>query len=226
MSLIVKICGLSTPEALDVALDAGADMVGFVFFLPSPRNVSLDTARALGVRVSGCAKKVALTVDADDAMLEAIVKSLQPDLVQLHGKETPARVAAIKARFKLPIIKALAIEAKGDFEQMKHYASVSDWILFDAKAPEHATRPGGLGKPFDWALVSGAIPGVPVMLSGGLTAENIDEALGVTHVPAVDVSSGVESSPGQKDLKKIREFILIARQAHARGPLYKVLSNP
>ncbi|HTW50341.1 MAG TPA: phosphoribosylanthranilate isomerase [Stellaceae bacterium] len=227
MSLIVKICGLSTTETLDVALEAGADMVGFVFFPSSPRNVSLGTARALGARVKGRAKKVALTVDADDESLARIVEGLGPDLLQLHGNESPERVAEIKARFNLPTIKALAVEAKGDFARMKDYASAgSDWILFDAKAPVDATRPGGLGRPFDWALISGAIPNVPIMLSGGLNADNIEEALRLTRVPAVDVSSGVESVAGKKNPDKIREFIRIARQAHIRFYPYEVLSNP
>jgi phosphoribosylanthranilate isomerase len=226
VSLIVKICGLSTPEALDVALAEQADMVGFVFFPPSPRNVSFDLARTLGARVAGKAKKVALSVDADDLLLSRIVETLSPDLLQLHGKETPERVAAIKAKFNLPIIKALAIDAKSDFEKMKDYASAGDWILFDAKAPSEATRPGGLGKPFDWALISGAIPSVLVMLSGGLDAENVEEALRITHVPAVDVSSGVERSPGNKDAEKIRKFIRAARLAHHRLPPYEVVSNP
>lgn len=214
MSFLVKICGLSTAETLDVALDCGADMVGFVFFPPSPRNVSLEAARALGARVNGRARKVALSVDAGDTLLSEIMAALVPDLLQLHGKETPERVAGIKARFRLPVIKALAIEAKRDFDQMKHYAAVADWILFDAKAPADATRPGGLGKPFDWTLVRGAIPGVPIMLSGGLDANNIEEALRITRASAVDVSSGVESAPGQKDPRKIRDFIRIARMAY------------
>ena len=226
MSLIVKICGLSTPEALDAALDAGADMVGFVFFEASPRHVAFETARALGARVAGRAKKVALTVDASEATFDAIVRSLQPDLLQLHGQETPARVAELKWRFGLPIMKALAVELKDDFDQVKNYASAGDWILFDAKAPPGATRPGGLGRPFDWTLLSGAIPGVPVMLSGGLNSENVAEALRITRVPAVDVSSGVESSPGIKDLEKIREFVRVAREAHVRLPPYEVVSNP
>lgn len=226
MSLIVKICGLSTPEALDVALDAGADMVGFVFFPPSPRHVSFDAARALGGRVRGRAKKVALTVDADDATFAAIVESLRPDMLQLHGNETPARLAALKRRFGLPAMKALGVEAKGDFEHVKNYASVGDWILFDAKAPAEATRPGGLGKPFDWTLLGDAIPGVPVMLSGGLSAENVEEALTITRVPAVDVSSGVESSPGVKDIEKIREFVRAARRAHVHLSSHEVVGNP
>ena len=226
MSLIVKICGLSTPEALDVALDAGADMVGFVFFPPSPRHLDFDTARMLGARVGGRAQKVALTVDANDELLSKIVDALSPDFLQLHGKETSERVSAIRARFNLPIIKALAVEARSDFAQVKDYASTGDWILFDAKAPADATRPGGLGKPFDWSLLSGAIPGVPVMLSGGLNARNIEEALKITRVPAVDVSSGVEDFPGKKDTKKIREFIHEARRAHLHLPLYEVVRNP
>jgi phosphoribosylanthranilate isomerase len=226
VSLIVKICGLSTPDALDAALDAGADMVGFVFFEASPRHVAFETARALGKRVAGKAKKVALTVDAGDATFDAIVRSLQPDFLQLHGKETPARAAELKQRFGLQIIKALAVESKNDFDRVKSYAVAGDWILFDAKAPPNATRPGGLGKPFDWTLLRGAISDVPVMLSGGLNAKNIEEALRITRVPAVDVSSGVESSPGVKDLEKIREFIGIARQFHERLPFADVVSNP
>jgi phosphoribosylanthranilate isomerase len=226
VSLIVKICGLSTPDALDAALDAGADMVGFVFFEASPRHVAFETARALGKRVAGKAKKVALTVDAGDATFDAIVRSLQPDFLQLHGKETPARAAELKQRFGLQIIKALAVESKNDFDRVKSYAVAGDWILFDAKAPPNATRPGGLGKPFDWTLLRGAISDVPVMLSGGLNAKNIEEALRITRVPAVDVSSGVESSPGVKDLEKIREFIRIARQFHERLPFADVVSNP
>jgi len=226
VSLIVKICGLSTPEALDAALDAGADMVGFVFFEASPRHVAFETARALGARVKGKAKKVALSVDASDELLSKIVDALSPDMLQLHGKESPERVSAVRARFDLPTIKALAIEAKADLAQVKSYASVSDWILFDAKAPANATRPGGLGKPFDWVLLSGAIPGVPVILSGGLSVENVGEALRITRVPAVDVSSGVESSLGEKDPDKIRAFVHGARQAHHLLPPYEVVSNP
>jgi phosphoribosylanthranilate isomerase len=215
MSLIVKICGLSTPETLDVAIAEGADMVGFVFFPPAPRHVSFDTARMLGEHVRGRARKVALTVDADDAMLAAIIESLRPDLLQLHGKETPERVSFLKQRFGLPVIKALGIQARGDFDRVKNYTSVADWILFDAKAPADATRPGGLGKSFDWTLLSGVMPDVSVMLSGGLSATNIEEALTIARVAAVDVSSGVESAPGVKNIGKIREFIRAARLAHA-----------
>jgi len=214
MSLIVKICGLKTPETLDVALDAGADMVGFVFFPPSPRHVaSMDHARALGSRVNGRAAKVALTVDADDALLAEIVAALSPDLLQLHGKETPERVAEIGAKFSLPVMKALAIETRADLAGVKPYTQVADCILFDARAPKDATRPGGLGTPFDWTLLEGLDIAVPYMLSGGLTPDNVGEALRITRAQAVDVSSGVERAPGEKDAGKIRDFIRAARAA-------------
>ncbi len=213
MSLIVKICGLKTPETLDVALDAGADMVGFVFFPPSPRNLSIDAAGALGARVKGRAGKVALTVDADDALLAEIVAALSPDLLQLHGKETPERVAAIKTKFKLPVMKALAVETGSDLAAVTPYLNAADRILFDARAPKDATRPGGLGMPFDWHLLENLDLALPYMLSGGLTPDNVAEALRITHAPGVDVSSGVERAPGEKDADKIRAFIRAAREA-------------
>ena len=213
MSLIVKICGLSTPEALDAALDAGADMVGFVFFPPSPRHVAFETASALGRRVRGRARKVALTVDADDALLTAVVAALQPDMLQLHGKEPPARVAAIRRNFGLPVMKAIAVAAKGDLGAVAAFADVADRMLFDGRPPREATRPGGLGKAFDWRLLEDLDPGVPFMLSGGLDAGNVSEALRITRAPAVDVSSGVERAPGEKDPDKIRAFVRAAREA-------------
>ena len=216
MPLLIKICGLKTVEALDTALDAGADMVGFVFFPPSPRHLAPAEAGALGARVRGRARKVALSVDADDKLLEAIVASLKPDLLQLHGRETTERVRAIKTRFGLPVMKALPVASRADLAAVADYAAASDWLLFDAKAPPDATRPGGLGQPFDWTLLKGINPGKPFMLSGGLSARNVEEAIRVTQAPAVDVSSGVESSPGVKDLARIREFIATARAADAR----------
>jgi phosphoribosylanthranilate isomerase len=216
MSLVVKICGLSTADALDVALDAGADMVGFVFFPPSPRHIAFDVARALGVRVRGRARKVALTVDADDAMFDAIVESLRPDLLQLHGKETPTRVGALRRRFALPVMKAIPVEAKADLALVADYVALADRLLFDARAPREATRPGGLGKSFDWQLLEKLDPGVPFMLSGGLDAGNVGEALRITRAPGVDVSSGVERAPGEKDADKIRAFVRGARAAAAR----------
>jgi phosphoribosylanthranilate isomerase len=216
MSLIVKICGLSTAEALDVALEAGADMVGFVFFPPSPRHASFDTARMLGHRVRGRAQKVALTVDADDAFFDAIVESLRPDLLQLHGKEAPERVASLKRRFGLPVMKAIAVEGKADLALVADYATIADRLLFDARAPREATRPGGLGKSFEWRLLENLDPGIPFMLSGGLDAGNVGEASRMTRAPGVDVSSGVERALGDKDPDKIRAFVRAARDAAAR----------
>jgi phosphoribosylanthranilate isomerase len=216
MQLIVKICGLSTMETLDVALDAGADMVGFVFFPPSPRHLGFEAAKTLGAHVGGRAKKVALSVDASDADLKAFIDALKPDLLQLHGRETPERVALVRSRFGLPVIKALPIETRADLSSIRLYANVADRLLFDARPPRGATRPGGLGKSFDWHLLENLNLGVPFMLSGGLDAGNLDEALRITHAPAVDVSSGVERAPGDKDPDKIRAFIAAARQAAER----------
>jgi phosphoribosylanthranilate isomerase len=210
---MVKICGLRMPEALDAALLAGADMVGFVFFPPSPRNIGVEAARSLGARVQGRAKKVALSVDATDAELAAAVEALAPDMLQLHGRETPERVAAVRSQFHLPVMKALPIESRADLAPVAVYAKVADWLLFDARAPREATRPGGLGKTFDWRLLENLAPGVPFMLSGGLDAGNVAEALRITHAPAVDVSSGVERAPGEKDPEKIRAFVRVAREA-------------
>jgi phosphoribosylanthranilate isomerase len=215
MPLIVKICGLSSEAALDVALEAGADMVGFVFFPPSPRNVGLDQARLLGQRVRSRAQKVALTVDADDALLEAVVESLKPDLLQMHGSESCVRVAALQRRFGLPVMKAIAVETKQDLAVATDYAKVADRLLFDARAPREATRPGGLGKAFDWRLLEDIDLSVPYLLSGGIDPVKVAEALRVTRAPGVDVSSGVERAPGEKDPDKIRAFIRAARKTAA-----------
>ena len=215
MALSIKICGLKTPEALDVALESGADLVGFVFFAPSPRHLGLPAARLLGERVSGRAGKVALTVDADDETLSAIVASLKPDMLQLHGKEPPERVTAVRAHFGLPVMKAVPIAECKDLARIDLYKKVADRLIFDARAPQDATRPGGLGQPFEWTLLKGVDPGIPFMLSGGLDAGNVAEALRVTRAPGVDVSSGVERAPGEKDPDKIRAFIRAARAAEA-----------
>lgn len=217
MALIVKICGLNSPDALDAALDAGADLTGFVFFEPSPRHIGFDTARALASRVKNRAGKVALTVDADDATLERIVETLRPDILQLHGHETPGRVSDLKKLYGLPVMKALPVETKLDLKMVADYAAVTDWLLFDARAPREATRPGGLGKAFDWTLLQNLDFGTPFMLSGGLDAENVAEALAITGASGVDVSSGVERSPGVKDPEKIRAFVRIAREAGSRA---------
>ena len=215
MSVLVKICGLKTLEALDAALAAGADMVGFVFFPPSPRHLGFEQARTLGERVQGRAKKVALSVDAHDADLGQFIDALKPDMLQLHGTETPERVSTVRSRFGLPVMKAIPIEQRSDLSPIHLYANVADWILFDARAPREATRPGGLGKTFDWTLLEKIDLKVPFMLSGGLDAHNVAEAIRVTRPQAVDVSSGVERAPGEKDSDKIREFIRAARAAEA-----------
>ena len=213
MALLVKICGLTTPNALDAALDAGADMVGFVFFPPSPRHLGFEAARLLGERVNGRAKKVALSVEANDTDLGQFVAALKPDMLQLHGKETPERVATVRTRFGLPVMKAVPVEQKSDLSPVRLYAQVADRVLFDARAPRAATRPGGLGKPFDWRLLENVDVGVPFMLSGGLDAKNVAEAIMITRAPGVDVSSGVEKRAGEKDPDKIRAFIRAARAA-------------
>jgi phosphoribosylanthranilate isomerase len=211
MSLIVKICGLSTRETLDVALQAGADMVGFVFFPPSPRHLGLEKARQLGKQAKGRAIKVALSVDADDATLGNIVDALQPDILQLHGRESVARVRDIKQKFGLQVMKALAVETSADLAQLPGYAAVADRILFDARAPKGATRPGGLGATFDWHVLENFDLKLPFMVSGGLDAANVAEAVRVTRAGGVDVSSGVESAVGIKDPDMIRAFIRAAR---------------
>jgi len=215
MALTIKICGLRTPETLDVAIESGADQVGFVFFPPSPRSLGIEAARLLGERAQGRAAKVALTVDASNDAIAAIVAALKPDMLQLHGNETPERVAVIRSRFGLPVMKALPIATRADLSPIREYAKAADRLLFDARAPQDATRPGGLGKTFDWTLLAGLKLGVPYMLSGGLDAANVAEALRVTRAPGVDVSSGVERAPGDKDPDKIRAFIRAARAADA-----------
>ncbi|MDP3691566.1 phosphoribosylanthranilate isomerase [Bradyrhizobium sp.] len=211
MSLIVKICGLSTRETLDVALQAGADMVGFVFFPPSPRHVGLEAARELGQQAKGRALKVALTVDADDATLANVVEALRPDILQVHGKETVARLRDIKRTFGLPVMKAMAVETAADLAPLPGYAAVVDRILFDARAPKDATRPGGLGAVFDWHVLEGLALDLPFMVSGGLHAGNVAEAVRITRAGGIDVSSGVERAPGIKDPNMIHSFIRAAR---------------
>ena len=222
MSVLIKICGLSTPDALDAALDAGADMVGFVFFEPSPRHLGLGAARTLGERVRGRAKKVALTVDASDDELARLIEALAPDLLQLHGRETPERVVVVRTRFGLPVMKALPIARREDLAPIRIYDKLVDRILFDARAPREATRPGGLGQPFDWHLLENLDQNLSFMLSGGLDAANVAEALEITRAPAVDVSSGVEHAPGVKDPDKIRVFIRAVRAAAAKLEQQKI----
>jgi phosphoribosylanthranilate isomerase len=216
MTTLVKICGLNSPDTLEVALEAGADLVGFVFFPPSPRHLDGATARALGRQVKGRGRKVALTVDPDDVLLATVIEVLQPDMLQLHGSEPPERVAAVKARFGLPVMKAIHVETSSDLLTVPAYANVADHLLFDARPPRDATRPGGLGNPFDWNLLQSMDVGVPFLLSGGLDAGNVTAALEITRASGVDVSSGVERAPGEKDPDKIRAFIRSVRQASGK----------
>jgi phosphoribosylanthranilate isomerase len=218
MTPVVKICGLSTAATLDAALDAGADMVGFVFFPKSPRHVDWATARALGRRVEGRAKVAALSVDADDETLERIVDALAPDLMQLHGGETPARVKRIGELCARPTMKAIGVATGADLAAAEAYEGVADTLLIDAKPPKDAALPGGNGRPFDWSLTRGFhFPG-PWLLSGGLDPETVAAAITQSGARGVDVSSGVESAPGVKDPAKIRAFVAAARRAFARAP--------
>ncbi len=218
---LVKICGLGTAATLDAAIDAGADMVGLVHFARSPRHVGLDRLGALAGHARGRARVVLLTVDPDDDLLAALVAAARPDLLQLHGGETPERVAAVRAHFGLPVIKAVGIGAASDVAAARRYAGAADMLLFDARPPKDATRPGGLGEPFDWSLLEGwsapAGGGVatPVLLSGGLGPTNVGEAVARVRPAGVDVSSGVERAPGEKDEGLIRAFVAAARAATA-----------
>ncbi|HEY4806175.1 MAG TPA: phosphoribosylanthranilate isomerase [Roseiarcus sp.] len=218
MTPVVKICGLSTAATLDAALEAGADMVGFVFFPKSPRHIDWATARALGRRVEGRAKVAALSVDADDETLERIADALSPDLMQLHGGETPARVKRIGELCARPTMKAIGVATGADLAAAEAYEGVADTLLIDAKPPKDAALPGGNGRPFDWSLTRGFhFPG-PWLLSGGLDPETVAAAITLSGARGVDVSSGVESAPGVKDPAKIRAFVAAARRAFARAP--------
>ncbi|MGB8900723.1 MAG: phosphoribosylanthranilate isomerase [Methylocella sp.] len=213
MSVIVKICGLATEDGLDAALSCGADMVGFVFFDKSPRHVTLERAASLARRAATRACKVLVTVDAGDASLAAAIKALDPGLLQLHGCETPERVAAIRARFGLPVMKAIGIFAEADLALVPVFGRVADFLLFDAKPPLAGSRPGGSGTSFDWSLLGGIETKRPWLLAGGLNASNAADALAQTGAPGVDVSSGVENAPGVKDEAKIAAFIAAVRGA-------------
>ncbi|PPC87428.1 MAG: phosphoribosylanthranilate isomerase [Hyphomicrobium sp.] len=207
MSPHSKICGISTHDALSAAISGGAEYIGLVFFAKSPRNVSLEMAASLAQAARGHTKVVALTVDADDALLASIQKSVKPDYFQLHGDESPKRVSDIKARFGLPVIKALPIETATDVAKSTSFAGIADIILFDAKAPPGADLPGGNGRAFDWSLLHGVSEKLDFMLSGGLSHDNVQDAIAQSGAVAVDVSSGVETAPGQKDTELIRRFL-------------------
>ena len=215
MTTKVKICGLKTDAALDAALEGGADFVGFVFFDPSPRSLAPAVARDLAARARGRARTVALLVDPDDALLHRVILTVEPDLFQLHGRESPERIAAIARQFGRPIVKAISVTTADDAMVAKAYRDVTEFVLFDAKAPPASAIPGGNGVTFDWHLLDDVRGRVDYMLSGGLTADNVAEAIRVAQPFAVDVSSGVETAPGVKSPDLIRRFLAAAKPAHA-----------
>jgi phosphoribosylanthranilate isomerase len=212
MSIAAKICGLSSEAAVDAAIAGGAAYVGFVFYPPSPRAVSPARAGELCAAVPPSVRRVALFVDADDAAITAVLTAAPIDILQFHGAETPERVAEAKHRFGRLVMKAIPVAGPGDVEAASRYADVADLLLFDAKPPRRAgALPGGNGLAFDWQLIAGRDWRLPWMLSGGLTAELLPEAVRISGARAVDVSSGVEHRPGDKDPDKIRAFLEVAR---------------
>ncbi|MDF1794415.1 MAG: phosphoribosylanthranilate isomerase [Thalassobaculaceae bacterium] len=212
---LVKICGLNTLTVVDAAVRAGADMIGFMFYPRSRRAVSPDLAEALGAGVTGVTR-VAIVVDATDAEIDAITATGVIDMLQVHGHEGPARVAELKKRTGLPVMKALRVSTRDDVDEAAAFGTVADWILFDAKAPKDmkGALPGGNGLSFDWTLLEGLDIATPWMLSGGLTAENVADAIRLTGACAVDTSSGVEDKPGEKNPERIRAFVAAAKTAH------------
>jgi phosphoribosylanthranilate isomerase len=213
----VKICGINSPEAADAAASAGADYVGLVFFPHSPRHVTSDQAASLAMRLRGRCGVVAVLVDATDAEIELAVKGARPDLLQLHGQESPERVAAIRLRFGIPVMKAIGVADAADLAAVAGFEPVADRLLFDARAPREAGRPGGHGAAFDWRLLRGRRFSRPWLLSGGLNAENVARAIRACEAPGVDCSSGLETSPGVKGPHLIREFIAAARATQFAG---------
>ncbi|WP_108682061.1 phosphoribosylanthranilate isomerase [Methyloceanibacter sp. wino2] len=209
MTVEVKICGVRTPASLDAAIAAGADFVGLVFFAKSPRNLSPADAARLATAARGRVKTVAVLVDPDDALIDTIAADVRPDVLQLHGSETPERAAAIKATTGLTVFKAVPVAERADVNAAARYEGIADRILFDAKAPAGADLPGGNGLRFDWAILEGA--SAPFALSGGLAASNVAEAIRLSGASLVDVSSGVETAPGEKDPGLIAQFVQAAR---------------
>ncbi len=211
MRVEVKICGVNSPAALAAAAEAGADFVGLVFFPASPRAVTPEQAGAISASLAGGPRRVGLFVDPDDALLEAALAGVPLDVIQLHGEESPARVAGIRARFGLPVMKALGIATEADLAQIAVYAPVADRLLLDAKPPPDAELPGGNAAPFEWRLARLAPIPRPWLLAGGLTPGNVAEAIAASGAPGVDVSSGVERLRGVKDAGLIRAFVTAAR---------------
>lgn len=206
MKTEIKICGLSNIEAIDRVIERGASHIGFIFFAKSPRNIEPDLAGKLADQVRGKVKIVAVTVNADDDDLDEIIALLRPDIIQLHGSETPERVLQIKALFGLPVMKAFAIRDADDLARIDPYIGITERFLFDAKAPAGSDLPGGNGVSFDWSLLNELDESIDYMLSGGLNKNNVSEALAITGARGIDISSGVENAPGIKDLTMIDAF--------------------
>ncbi|HEY1385500.1 MAG TPA: phosphoribosylanthranilate isomerase [Dongiaceae bacterium] len=213
MSVAAKICGLKTPEAVAAAVDGGAALVGFVFYGRSPRFVDPATAKRLAARVPGSVRKVGLIVDESDERIAEILAGCDLDLLQLHGAETPERVAAIRARFGKQVIKVISVSASADLDRAASYEDVADYLMFDAKPPRSMTTalPGGNALSFDWTLLAGRSFRLPWLLAGGLTPDNLVDAARISGAPMVDVSSGVEDRPGEKNLSKIKAFLDASR---------------
>ncbi len=211
MAVEVKICGITDEEAMDAAIEAGADYVGLVFYPPSPRAVTAERAAELVEFTPAEILKVGLFVDPDDATLDTVLTQVRLDLLQLHGTETPERIEAIRLEYGLPVMKVISVASAEDLAAAEPFLAVTDRLLFDAKPPQGATLPGGNAVSFDWTILKGRKWGVPWMLAGGLTPANVAEAVRISGAGAVDVSSGVESAPGVKDADKIRAFIKAAR---------------
>lgn len=207
----VKICGLTRAEDVTAAVKSGAGYVGFVFFAKSPRHLTLDAARLLAVDVPAGVAKVALTVDAQDAFLDSLIDAVPIDVLQLHGHETPERVTALRARYGLPVMKAVGVASAADLPAIDTYSAVADMILVDAKPPRGAALPGGNGLAFDWRLMADRTWNVPWMLAGGLTPDNVTEAVRLTGARQVDVSTGVEAAPGMKDADLVASFVRAAQ---------------
>ena len=211
MDIRVKICGLREAAHVAAAVAAGANYLGLVFFARSPRNLSFAEARALALAVPPGVAKVGLVVDADEATLDALLAAVPLDMLQLHGRESAARVAEVRARYGLPVMKAIGVATEADLAAVAEYGRVADQLLIDAKAPPGADLPGGNGRAFDWTLLSRRRWPCPWMLAGGLTPANVAEAIYLTGAKQVDVSSGVETAPGRKDAALIADFIRAAR---------------
>ncbi|MBV9539765.1 MAG: phosphoribosylanthranilate isomerase [Alphaproteobacteria bacterium] len=213
MGVKVKICGITSAEAADAALRAGAEFCGLMFHPKSSRNLNIEQAQALARRMRGRTHLVAVLSNPDDALLAGVLTVVRPDFVQLHGSEPPERVAEVTGRFKVPVIKVFPIAEPSDFERVTAYNDAAEMFMFDAKAPAGATREGGHGAAFDWQMLSGRKFARPWLLAGGLNAENVARAVRVSEAPMVDVSSGVETAPGMKSPDLIAQFMTAARNA-------------